>query len=212
MEAFLDIIAAFPTVVYTVLLAVVVAYWGLVIAGLLDLDILDISGDHGHGSADGPHSPFEALGLAGIPVTVVGSVWLLVAWVVSVVGAQLFAGPDASFLWKALLFVSASLSGLGASMVVLRPFRGAFALNHAKERRHLVGKVCVVVSGRVDERFGTGRIDDGGDRFEVHVRCREKNALQSGSQALVIDYDERAEAYIVVPAEEVLPGGFETEK
>ena len=48
MEAFLESITAFPTVIFTVLLIVVFVYWGFVVFGAIDIDFLG-----GEGLADG---------------------------------------------------------------------------------------------------------------------------------------------------------------
>ncbi|GMV42509.1 MAG: hypothetical protein AMXMBFR64_42250 [Myxococcales bacterium] len=53
MTEFLAAILAFPTVVFTILLGVVVIYWGFVVLGALDMDFLDVHLDGADGALDG---------------------------------------------------------------------------------------------------------------------------------------------------------------
>ncbi|HBL31463.1 MAG TPA: hypothetical protein DD490_31955, partial [Acidobacteria bacterium] len=59
MSEFLNAILAFPTVIYTILLGVVVGYWLFVLLGALDINLLgdaDLDGGgHGHGDGVGHH-------------------------------------------------------------------------------------------------------------------------------------------------------------
>lgn len=52
MSEFLNAILAYPTVVYTILLGVVVVYWLFVLLGALDIDLLGDADLDGHGHTD----------------------------------------------------------------------------------------------------------------------------------------------------------------
>lgn len=68
MSEFLNAILAFPTVLYTILLGVVVLYWLFVILGALDINLLGDADLDGHGHADldmGGHGHVDALGADG---------------------------------------------------------------------------------------------------------------------------------------------------
>ena len=52
MDDFLAASLSFPTVVFTVLMLITMAYWLLVIVGAMGLDVLDFDHDHA-GGADG---------------------------------------------------------------------------------------------------------------------------------------------------------------
>src|SRR3954467_1021678 len=71
MLALLTLMLAFPTVVFTVLLGVVLLYWLFVILGALHIDALGAGGDGalegaGHGGLEGAgHGGLEGAGQAG---------------------------------------------------------------------------------------------------------------------------------------------------
>ena len=78
----------FPAVVFSFALLVVIAYWVLVMLGGLGIDALD--GDGGDSdSADADVGLLHSLGFSGVPVTVVLSLLIAVAWFVSLAGTVL---------------------------------------------------------------------------------------------------------------------------
>jgi hypothetical protein len=213
MSEFLQTILSFPTVVWTVLLGVVLLYWVLVILGALDIDVLHVDAD---ASADadvdvgdaGHHGGFasvvDALGIAGVPVTITASFWILAAWFLSVAGRDLLGSLTGGVLGGAALFVAAAAIGLFAAAMAVRPMKGFFAVEHAPKRESLVGKTCTVGTARVDARTGQARIEEGPNVYEVPIRCLQDNALGRGQTALIIEYDPAEEIYLVVPMDEIL--------
>jgi hypothetical protein len=83
----------------------------------------------------------------------------------------------------------------------VRPMAGLFTTDSARGRDTLVGKICVVSTGRVDGTFGQATYDDGGAGLIVQVRCDRKNGLKRGDQALIIDYDKGRESFSIEPLE-----------
>ncbi len=67
MTEFLAAILAFPTVIYTILLGVVIAYWLFVLLGALDINLLGDADLDGHGTdlAVGGHGHADGLGAHG---------------------------------------------------------------------------------------------------------------------------------------------------
>ena len=53
--------------------------------------------------------------------------------------------------------------------------------------------------GDVDKKFGQAEFDDGGAGMIIQVRCDQENKLKKGSQALIVSYDDRREAFIIEP-------------
>jgi hypothetical protein len=87
---------------------------------------------------------------------------------------------------------------------VVRPLAPIFVHTTSRGGRHLIGKACVVRTGRVDDRFGQAELDDGGAGLLLHVRCAGENALKKGDEALIIDYDAQRDVYIVEPMKGLL--------
>ncbi|MQY16497.1 hypothetical protein SRB5_66960 [Streptomyces sp. RB5] len=209
---------AFPAVVFSFALLVVIAYWLFAAVSGLGThgDVLD--GGEGIGAAEGsaevPHGglggALGALGLGGVPVTVVFSLVVAVAWVVALAGGQATdaAGLDGT---PALLAGCAALclalvAGWYATWLLARPLRRLLSTGVPERRADLVGRLCTVRTGRVTAGFGQAEVPgaDGGSVL-VQVRAEDGNALSAGSRALIFDYDTEGEFFRVAPA----PGALE---
>jgi hypothetical protein len=241
MTEFLDAILAFPTVLFTIPLGVVVGYWLTVMVGAVGIDLLD--GDLGdfalgakagaleggvkgaveggakaaleggakaavEGSVKGGASFLEVLGFGGVPVTVSVSFVVFLSWLLSLAFARplkeaLGALPGALVtggLAAVCLAVGLMLAGLA-----VRPLRPLFAVQQAPRRSELMGRVCVIASGRVDGKFGHATFEDGGAGLLLNVVCDKANELKRGEKALILGYDAARDAYEVEPVDWLLP-------
>jgi hypothetical protein len=203
---------AFPTVIFTFLLGLVVAYWALVIAGALDLDVLDgadgatdaldtasdafttTEADGTDGFLGGPLPVIiTELGLRGVPLTVWLSIFVLISWAVTLLGMRFVGGAASAllgpFVGGALVTAAGLAVAAAGTAAITRPMRRAFVAPTARSHRSLVGKVCTVTTLRVDGGFGQAEVEDGGAGLLVQVRCDDANDLTRGSQALIFDYD-----------------------
>lgn len=251
MTEFLTAILAFPTVVFTILLGVVIVYWLFVLLGALDINLLgdaDLDGghdlhldghghfdghghadahfdahghaDHGHGAHDGhdghdAHDGHEtsglagliqALGLGGVPVTVMLSILILVAWIFCVAAMQLLRGGSPGWLAVAAALLSLTIA-IPLTSLLVRPLRRFFVTLTATRHRDLLGKICTVTTLRVDERYGQAEIEDGGAGLIVQVRSNGPVRLARGDRAIIFDY--RDEVFLVAPVEEALRQGLD---
>ena len=196
MASFVDAILAFPTVVFTVCVVFFLLYAAATLLGVLDLDWLDgvLGIDHAHDSVlDGALS---FLGVAGIPITIVGGVASVFGWVTSIAATKFL--PD-SLLMNVAILAGSGIAGLALAGVAVRPLRGIFNTLPAPHRKGLVGKICTVRSLRVDGSSGTAEVEDGGAGFIAEVRCFRENELTRGSKAIVYDYDTEQGIYHVGP-------------
>lgn len=256
MVEFLATILSFPTIVFTLLLAVVLLYWLVVIAGAVDLDFLDgilgldavesafdgamesldgaaegaaeagaealdaaaeavdgIDGAEGVEGAEGAEdgvklgtlgSLLHAMGVRGIPITIVGTLIVFWAWILSYVGTKALGPLAASVLVGGFLGLMALTGAIVMAAVTSRPFKKIFVSHLAAPRSSLVGKMCTVLSSRVDAGFGRAEIDDGGAGFVAEVRCPSANMLKRGSKALVFRYEPKEEIFFIGPVDDVL--------
>ncbi|MBB1254020.1 DUF1449 family protein [Streptomyces alkaliterrae] len=206
MSGFLDACLAFPAVLFSFALLVVVAYWLIVLVGAAEVDALDGGeGVTSGGSAGGIAGAFAAFGLGGVPVTVVLSLLVLVAWFVSWCGVVLFENG----LVRALLLPLALVTAWAATRVLVRPLRRlAPGAEEGISRNDFVGRVCVVRTNRVDEVFGQAEVtSDDGSSALVQVRADESvppGSLTTGSSALIFDYDVEGEFFRVAPYDAAL--------
>ncbi|OIP44305.1 MAG: hypothetical protein AUK47_01090 [Deltaproteobacteria bacterium CG2_30_63_29] len=157
----------------------------------------------GHGAFTGL---LTALKLRSAPVTVVFSLIVLCGWVTSYVGTRVLQGSPALPTWLSglLILLVALLVGVVVTSIVIRPLAPIFRTHPAAKPTDLIGKTCIVRTGRVDAKFGQARFENGGSSLIIDVRCEEANRLSAGKVALIIDFDEEREFYWVEPLEPML--------
>lgn len=188
-----------PTVIFTIGLGIALVYWVFVLLGALDLDLLGsakgIEGLKGIKVDVDGDGVWSGLGLGKVPVTISASLVLLVGWCSSV-WLQSWLG------W--IVLPVALLAALIVTALLVRPLAPVFAIREGKTNRDYVGTTCIVSTGRVDEGFGQATLEDGGTVLQIPVRC-DRSGLARGDRALIIDFDDRRQAYLVEPAREVIP-------
>ncbi|MFV0128856.1 hypothetical protein ACLGI4_14235 [Streptomyces sp. HMX112] len=118
-EEFLRAVAAFPTVLFTAALVVVIGFWLLVllgVAGTADFDT-DVDGD--------------ALGLGGVPVSVALSLVIAQSWCAGVTGSVLLFRTG----WPPAVRHLLGVVLLFASLAVARCLTGVVLRAVARQRR-----------------------------------------------------------------------------
>ncbi len=224
MAGFLDLAFAFPTVVYTTLLLVMLGYWLLVIVGALGFEIGADGAMEGKagaleakmgaleaktGALEAKAGLLEMLGFGVVPGTVVITLLVFWGWALSMLGSAALGPALGGFLpvWASglTLMAMAAVLSLVVSMASVKPLRPLFTMKVAPTRRQLLGKVATVASGRVDGGFGQASMEDGGAGLLLSVFCSKENGLKKGDQVLLLDYDEKREAYEVEPVQWLLP-------
>ena len=233
MGELIRIWVSFPTIVYTMLLAVALVYWALMLVGVFELEGADADIEVGadadvdvdveadvdadadadvdvQGSPGG--GPFVvALGLLRlrrVPLAISFSFLALFGWLLSYFGERYAR----AFLDALLPHLVASVAlGLGTflmawPLVLLAtlPLEPLFATREAPKSRDLLGKVVQIQTGKVTQSFGQAILEDGGAGLLVRVRCDEARGLIRGSQALLVDYDEEADVFDVEPMDGLL--------
>ncbi|MEM1023504.1 MAG: hypothetical protein AAGJ19_07475 [Myxococcota bacterium] len=195
MAAFIDNVSSFPTVVFTTLLVFALLYWGLVIAGAADLDSfdfdLDVEADGGTGIA-----LLSWLGMRRVPLSVTLSVAVLVAWMACYLYVDWFEGWVGGVAGELVIGLAALITALPATALAAVPLEPFFKTVLAEKNASLVGKMCRVRSGQVDQESGVGVVIDGTDGDVVQIRSR-RGALSRGDDALIISYDPEANAFQV---------------
>ena len=213
MSSLFAALTSFPAVVYTVLLGVVLVYWLLAIIGLVDFEAgadVDIgadagdAGDIGDAGDGGPEGLsglaawLVAFGLNGVPFSIVVSLLALVGWFLTGMASLTLLPlvPDA-LRWAAgagVLLAAAALSIVIAAQLV-RPMRGLFVTHRAISNAALVGQVCKVLTGVVDERQGRAEVAQRGAGINIRVWAPAPNSLRRGDAALITEYDPARQRY-----------------
>ena len=207
MREFLSVVFGFPTFVYSLLLAVVLVYWVAAIIGLVDFGEssidLDIA-EHADVSMDdlGTIASYVvAFGLSGVPFSIVVTLLVVIGWTLSTLaGIWLMAWvptlPLQIVAGLVVLAVCFALSIVIAARIV-RPLRGAFVTQYARQDSDLIGQTCTITTGHVDEKQGHAQVAQRGAGLVIQVWAPSPNGLTRGSQALILDYDAAARRYLV---------------
>jgi hypothetical protein len=220
----------FPTVVFTIVLGIVVVYWVFVLLGTLDIDLFggdaDVSGaakgigDMLTGGAKGGAEAFHAdagadadadldggglwhgLGLGDVPVTISVSLIVTLSWVGSLLVMHYVAGTAG---WqRAVVLVVAIAIALPIAALLVRPLAPVFAVKEAKSNADDIGHGCTITTGSVDDNFGQATVFDGGTVLVIQVRCEHRGKLARGDKALIIEFDQVRQAYVVESAGDML--------
>ncbi len=184
-------------------------------------DVGEIGGGHGDadvgdGGGDGDADDsgqgvlatvMGALHLRSAPATVIFSLIITFAWLVSVVTMQVvtrtapaLAGP----LLSAGVLAASFLLALPLTSIVARPLAKVFAPKHAPVKSDFIGRTCVVRTGSVNTKFGEATLADGGAGLVLRIRIEDGKQLGRGEQALIVDYDAEQETYLVEPMRDVM--------
>ncbi len=203
MQTFLDIALSFPTLIFSVLLAVAIGYWLLTLLGLLDAELLDLGGVGGEGEIGGLSGALLKFGLDGLPIALIFSSIFLIAWVTSYFADFLLLRQlDPGLLRTALavavvlvlLVVAVPLAGLA-----LHPLRPLFANLAGPEAASLLGREAIVRSPKVGPSQGEADLDDGGAGLILKVRSIDDEFLR-GERVVLVEYLPDQNAYRVIRA------------
>ncbi|MDC9596914.1 hypothetical protein [Xenorhabdus anantnagensis] len=137
MELFLQNCLAFPVVIFSGLLFIILFYWICAAFGLLDIDILNMDMDELDASSLAGW--LTKLGLTGIPVTIIITLFTLIGWPLSYFSMHLmlrFIETDVlRYLLGTITFFAVSFISLLLTAMLLRPLQPKLAkLNRSNSR------------------------------------------------------------------------------
>lgn len=182
MGEFVDTALSFPVVGFTFALIIVLGFWLIVLLGASDIDALDGVG----------------LGFAGLPGAVALSLVVVTGWFASLVATVLL---DPAWPLGIAIALGALLLALLLTRLVAVRLRHAFE-GGGQSRADLVGLVCVVRTGHVDQGFGQAEVTSAdGSSALVQVRQAGEDPLTSGSNAVIYDYDAAGEFFWISPVD-----------
>lgn len=210
MNEILTAITSFPGILPSVILAVLIVFGLLAIAGFLDIHHVGpnwgFDSNHGinlnhDGHSDAAPEMLVALGFRRMPFFVVISSIGFAWWVLTMV-AQLYLMPlipFSSWMTGLMVLIAAFIFALPLAAMVVRPLKPIFADRSEGARTpDFVGRACKIVTGSVDWKFGQAEvIVDAGAHHILQVYAREPNALKRGSSALILQYDEKTKRFEV---------------
>ncbi|AOM41792.1 ubiquinone biosynthesis protein UbiH [Xenorhabdus hominickii] len=205
MALFLQNCLAFPVVIFSGLLLIVLFYWICAAFGLLDIDILNIDADGFDASSLAGW--LTKLGLTGIPITVIITLITLIGWPLSYFSMHLvlrFIETDVlRYLFGTVTFFVVSFLALLLTSMLLRPLQPKLSkLNRSNSVDNLIGKVAEVRSPIVTEQRGEALMNNHGASLILQIRAPESDGIVRGDHVVLISYDPETHSYTVVSEEE----------
>ena len=207
MSEFLAALQAFPTMLFSGLLGLMLIYWLTVIFGALDVDLFghhggDVDADMAPGGHEG-HGFAEFLSLGKVPITITASVFALLGWALGMLGEihlrPIIGGILPGPLYPLIMLVAlVMIAGFAATRIV-RPLRRIFAMHTEHGEEGLIGKMVRITSLKADHRFGTALCDNAGPGIIMQVVLRQGAELKRDDMAVVVEYDAAKGLYLVAP-------------
>ncbi len=212
MNEFTAIVTTFPTVVFSLALIVVVLFWGLAIIGVVDIDVFDLDIEIDAETDASGVGPLAGLllrfGLGGVPVTIVVSVLVLLAWLICYfASAYLLSWLPGGWLYTlagAVVLAACVAIAFPITAMSLRPMKDLFRGETATLNTELVGRQCEVRSLEVTDSFGQGNVADGGAGLLINIRAAVPNNLGKGDLVAITAYDATTRTYTVMPEKEFM--------
>lgn len=212
-SVFIDNIVTFPTVIFTALVLFVMLYWVVSMLGFMG-DSLEIS-DGDLSLPDVPASDVGGLagillkfGLNGVPTLMILTLVSLSGWVFSYVFMKIvniwFATGVVHYLFAILVLLLVLWLSLCFTGLIVKPFREKFATPARKNAKTLLGKIAVVRTLTVDDKYGEAVLEDGGAGLILKVRAFDTTFSQ-GDRVLLTDYFPQENSYKVVAESKILP-------
>ncbi|PKO28374.1 MAG: ubiquinone biosynthesis protein [Betaproteobacteria bacterium HGW-Betaproteobacteria-9] len=207
MDRLIDAAIGYPTAIFTALLLVVLVYWLLALVGWVDFESsgidVELQADGDPGEISTLAGYVVAMGLSGVPFSIVLSVLVLVSWTLSCLAGEWLMPlvptlPLHIAVGTGVLLLSVALA-IFVTALMVRPLRGLFVTHQAMGNASLVGQTCTVMSQRVDQRSGHAEVAQRGAGIQIRVWTPDDNRLTKGDAAVILAYDETANGYRIEP-------------
>lgn len=218
MTDFLNTALTFPTLLYSILLAVCVVYWLLAATGLVDSDTIHgllhhhdgldgMHGGHHHDGATDSAGMIARLGLSGVPFMLILSVLVFFGWLITYFVQLLVLQylPDSLRILAGIgVLVVALLPGLLLTSLLLRPVARLIMKLQPPLPPSILGKAGNVISPTVTATEGRAEFSDGGAGLILQVRAAPGTSFRRGERVVLLSFDEQAHAYAVIAESEFL--------
>jgi membrane protein implicated in regulation of membrane protease activity len=204
--SFLDLVTHFPGLLPSILIGVLLVFWLLTIAGLLDLDSFgpDWLGSGDDADVSGLPEMLLALGLDRLPFSIVISGVAFFWWLISMLATALLLPllPLPLWLGGTLVLLVALVVAVLLASFALRPLKPLFVVNDDVTRESVIGRRCRILTLSVEDNFGQAEVEmGGGTRLTLQVFAAEPNRLSRDSQAVLLEFDARRKRYLVAEYE-----------
>lgn len=145
--------------------------------------------------------------LRKIPATISISLILTFCWLTSVVAMQIVSrsnSPAPGLAFRIIVLLGAPVFALPISALVSIPLAKVFVQHQAPSKSGLIGMTCRLRTGKVTDRFGEAILEDGGAGLILQVRVEAESTLKRGDLAMIVDFDDKKDSFLVVPLDSVM--------
>jgi hypothetical protein len=205
MENFFNVAFSFPTIIFSIILIILSGYWLFTIMGFFDIEFLDMDVDLDYGGEANPThiggiaGVLVALGLVGIPISIIFSFIILFTWLGTyLTSLYVLSHLDTGFLFWfgafAAIIVSIMMS-IPITIAMTKPMRRFFKISYATKSNDLLGEVCQMITSEVTETFGEAELNKSGDHYIFQVRSKQGNTIKKGDDVVLIEYDHEQHLY-----------------
>ena len=216
MIDFINTVLSFPTVLWSMALALSVIYWALAATGLLDIDSIDglvdadvgdlIDGHQASHSSHSGHADTAGIltrwGLSGVPFMVMFTILSLVGWMVSFyiqLWVLSFLPTVLAWVLGVVVFAASVFVAIIATSWILRPIRNWLAKNIVPPHEvSVLGKVGTVISPTVTSTDGRAEFADGGAGLILQVRSISNETYKRGDQVVILTHNKDLHTYEVM--------------
>ena len=212
MDPFYQIIASFPTIIFTLLFFFCILYWVVAALGLIDLDFIDFDLDGDIDATDGVEAQgaiaglILKLGLHGVPFIVALTILSIFGWLVSFYASfyifKLVPGKLLELLVGVPIFICAFLVAILFTRTCIKPIRQFMNKLDVDETKYIIGQTLVVRSGLVNKLTGQALMNDGGAGVILDVRTKGDLEFKKGDEVVVIEKIDADNTYRVISKSE----------
>ncbi|XOV79954.1 MAG: hypothetical protein ACFHVJ_03115 [Aestuariibacter sp.] len=207
MSALLNDLFSFPIVIYAFPMLLCIMFWVITLIGFVDIEVFDFSTDSElseSGASDGG-GWLQSLGLDGVPLTVaitlVDTYALAFTYLAKKYLMPLFDGLASAIAIGSITALVALLLAIPVSAICIKPLRRFFHTHEGERKSDLIGTICTVTTGSVNQGFGQATGDNG---MVFSIRAQEPNELAKGSRVVLIEYLPAEDTYQVVSESELM--------
>lgn len=188
-------------IIPTTLLIFVVAYWLVVIIGIIDIEAFDFDLEmdmDGDVEIGGLASVLSFFNIGEMPFMVFVTFFTLPLWVTTLVFNDLlgFSG----FLSGMIIFIPAFLGSLFVAKVLTIPIARFYkkVKQNTEAVEEIIGKICTAKLIIGPERKGQAEIKVNGTSVLIYAKTRNET-VEKGETALVIEFVKEENFYYVEP-------------
>ena len=194
MNQFHQTATSFPTLIYTILLIICLAFWLIGLLGFGGFDTIDIDTDFDSdtGTPEGIAGFLLRYNLNHVPFTIILTFFAFFGWILSfllvVYLRPLLPFEIVAFIFNiATLLVSAYLALLLTAQAI-RPIRKLFIALNVDEIIHIIGQTAIIRSSEANSHSGEALLNDGGAGILLNVRTTsDKDIFYKGDEVVIIE-------------------------